>query len=479
MSFMPDSTVSNPLGSFPTGYHVAMTVNRRWVTGSGAGILIALIGFSFWVTRADPRDQVDPQRNIILILVDTLRADHVGLYGYEERPATPNIDRFGRKGRWFESAWSTAPWTAPSVMSLMTSLNPAVHGFNLESHRFGSVVPRLSNSIHTLAEILRSNGYQTMAVTGGGGVGSAYGFDRGFDRFFEPEAISGEDVEHGVDLALHWLRSVETEKFFLFFHTYEVHLPNTHSGFAKGTSAADEAAAAYDSDLAFADQHLNRLFDALETRNQTDDTLVVITSDHGENLHDRTLGERPVGHGHHLHDELLSVPLIFVAPGLIPAGEGIPGQVQLTDVMPTMLSLVGIDTNGLNLQGTDLRGILQNWVPAPGSRPVFAGAPLQGPNWHSVRTSDAKFMVTPPVKGTDWWFHLNQPAKALYLLGADPLERTNSHSSRPEIAADLEGILRQQLKADADLRRVFGPVTLTPIEDETLNNLVELGYLEQ
>ncbi len=441
-------------------------------------MLVGLIGLVAWVTRADPRDQVDPQRNIILILVDTLRADHVGLYGYEERPTTPSIDRFSRRGRWFENAWSTAPWTTPSIMSLMTSLYPAVHGFNLEGHRYASVVPTLSESIRPLAEVLRTNGYRTMAVTGGGGVGSVYGFDRGFDRFFEPDVVTGEDVKSGVDLALHWLKSVESEQFFLFFHTYEVHLPNTHNIFAEGVSTVDQATSAYDSDLAFADQHLGRLFDTLETQGQLNNTLVIITADHGENLHDRILAERPVEHGHHLHDELLSVPLIFVAPGLIPAGEGIPGPVQLTDVMPTILSLAGIDLDGLSLQGTDLRGILQDWAPSLDNRPMFAGAPLQGSSWHSIRTSDAKLMVTPQVNGTNWWNRINQPAEALYLLETDPLERTNVHDSRPEITADLEGILRQQLKANNDRRHELGPVKLVPSENEQMKNLVELGYLE-
>ncbi len=447
-------------------------MNRtRWITV--IGIIVALVGV-VWMSRSDSRDRTDWQRNVVVILVDTLRADHVGLYGYGERTTTPNIDLIGRRGRWCESAWATAPWTTPSIMSLMTSLNPAVHGFNLEGHRYASVVPVLSSSIQTLAQVLGSNGYRTMAVTGGGGVGSVYGFDRGFDRFFEPDVVTGEDVESGVDLALQWLKSVENEQFFLFLHTYEVHLPNTHSVFTEGLSAADKAASAYDSDLAFADRHLGRLFEKL----RLDDTLVIITSDHGENLHDRILGERPVEHGHHLHDELLSVPLIFVAPGLIPAGQGLPEPVQLTDVMPTILSLVGIPTQGMRLQGRDLRGRLQGWASSIDNRPIFAGAPLQGSSWHSIRTSDAKLMVTPPVNGANWWNHLNQPAEALYLLGADPLERTNVHDSRPEITADLEGILRQQLKANNDRRHELGPVKLVPSGNEQMKNLVELGYLE-
>ncbi len=453
-------------------YHEAMAQEGRpWVTT--AGILIALIGI-FWMSRSDPRDRVARQRNVVVILIDTLRADHVGLYGYGERATTPNIDDLGRQGRWFESAWSTAPWTVPSIMSLMTSLYPAVHGFNLEGQSYASTVPLLSPSIHTLAEVLGSNGYETLAVTGGGGVGTVYGFDRGFDRFFQPESMTGEDVEAGVDLALEWLQTVGDQPFLLFFHTYEVHLPNTHRGFTGATSPRNIAREAYDNDLAFADQHLGRLFEALPL----DNTLVVITADHGENLYDRDLGDRPVEHGHHLHDELLHVPLIFIAPGLLPDSGAIPGQVQLTDVMPTILSLVDVDSRTLDIQGADLRGQLQGWSPAPLQRPIYAGAPLQGPDWHMIRTPTAKLMVTPPIEGTNWWNHIHQPSEALYLLSNDPLEKNNLFNAQPEIASDLKAVLDHHLTGNSALRRALGRIEFVPVHDD-ITKLEALGYIER
>ncbi len=146
--------------------------------------------------------------------------------------------------------------------------------------------------------------------------------------------------------------------------------------------------------------------------------------------------------------------------------------------MPTILSLVGIPTHGMRLQGRDLRGRLQDWAPSIDNRPVFAEAPLQGSSWHSIRTSDSKLMVTPPVNGTNWWNHLNQPSEALYILREDPFERDNVHGSRPEITAGLEGLLQQQLKVNNDRRQELGPVKLVPSENQQMKNLVELGYLE-
>lgn len=455
-----------------------MAVRDKWVWATGAGAAIVVAGLAVWATLPDPRDRVDTHRNIILVVVDTLRADHLGLYGYETDGVTPNIDRIGRKGRWFESAWATAPWTTPSVMSLMTSTNPIVHGFNIEADRFGVSIPNLSSSIQTLAQVLNSQGYRTLAVSGGGGVRGAYGFDRGFDTYFEPEEIDGEDIEDGVDHALELISSTNDERYFLFLHTYEVHLPNTHALLTGNDLTAGQAIEAYDGDLSFTDHHLGRLFNELERLNQLEDTLLIITSDHGENLHDRPPTDHPVGHGHHLHDELLRVPLVLVAPGLIPATGLIPETAILTDVMPTILSLAGIPSDGLRMQGDDLRGTLQNWTQGGEDRPVISGAPFQGPTWHSIRTDDAKLMITPYVEGRNWWNRIKKPPKSLFLLEADALERNNVYSSQPDLVAELEDLLREQLAADNTFRRDLGPLTFETIDDDVRENLSVLGYIE-
>ncbi|MBK9966003.1 MAG: sulfatase [Holophagales bacterium] len=291
--------------------------------------LAALVAFGF-AGRTTP-DRFDPGRIVILVVVDTLRADHVGIHGLARRDATPNLDRFARRGAWFLNAHSAAPWTPPSVQSLLTSLDPAVHGLNREGSAYAESIPRLSGRARPLAQLLAESGFRTNAITGGGGVDSRYGFDRGFESWFQPESVTGIDVESGVDKALAWLgRLAPGERAFLLLHTYEVHLPNTHHLFATEETGDDRsrASAAYDGDVAFADRELGRFFRELERTSLLPRSLVVVTADHGENLFDRVLGGRGVEHGHHLHDELTHVPLILVAPGLVPARGPIPGLVS-------------------------------------------------------------------------------------------------------------------------------------------------------
>lgn len=417
----------------------------------------------------------DPGRHVVLVVVDTLRADHLGVGG-AARDATPGLDRLARRGRWLTEACSTAPWTPPSVMSIMTSLDPAVHGVQGDGDSLGHRRVRLAAPVRTLAQVLRERGWRTRGVTGGGGVGRRYGFERGFERYDEPSRLGGEDVVEGVDRGLAWLAGLGAdERGFLFLHTYEVHQPDTHHLFAaeeRGTPA-QRAAAAYDGDLAFADRELGRLFDGLERRGLLERSVVVVTADHGENLHDRSVGGRPVEHGHHLHGELLHVPLIVVAPGLVPPLGALAGPVSTLDVAPTVLSLLGM-AGGLPLaQGQDLRAALQGGRSLDPDRPLFAGAPLQGPTWRAVRSGWSRLILAPPVGPTGWWSQVREPQAARYDVRADPAEM------RPLAASDAEGRRLQALLGDrerqqaARLRELGSPESGQQPSDE----LRALGYL--
>jgi len=430
------------------------------------------------VTACGPgADRVGPDRDVVLVVVDTLRGDFVGVSGNAPYPATPEIDRLASRGRWFAETWASAPWTPPSVMSLMTSLEPPVHGLNLEANRLAEVVPELPAGASTLAEILKANGYRTMAVTAGGGVGSVYGFNRGFDRFFEPEDRPESDVESGVDRALAWLAEPDPRPTFLFFHTYEVHLPNTHQAFASGNDPASQARAAYAGDLAVADHHLGRLFAALEADGRLERSLVVVTADHGENLHDRVLGGRPVDHGHHLHAELLRVPLILVAPGLIPPDGEVAEPAQLLDVLPTVCSLVGISLESIPHQGRDLRRILQGWGSVGPAHPLYSWAPLQGPNWGAIRFTEWTYIRSPGIETEQWWGSVSLPARTLNDRRTDPGEWTDLAGSDPEIASRLETMLSQRAGDDLELRRALGMSGV--VESSSVESLRELGYLDR
>jgi arylsulfatase A-like enzyme len=422
-------------------------------------------------------DRVEPGRDVILVVVDTLRADHVGVLGQAPHPATPEIDRLARRGRWCTEAWSSAPWTPPSVMTLLTSLEPPVHGLELAGDRLTGEVPGLPPGASTMAEVLRAAGYRTLAVTAGGGVGAALGFDRGFDRYHEPQGRPDTDVEAGVDVALSWLAEERNEPLFLFFHTYEVHQPNTHEVFTGGDDPVSTAVAAYDSDLAVADRHLGRLFAALDRSGRLARAVVVVTSDHGENLHDRILAGRPVEHGHHLYAELLRVPLVVVAPGLVAAAGAIAVPVQLLDVLPTVCSLVGIDPASFPHQGRDLRPVLQGWGRVEPPLELYAWAPLQGPTWRALRTPDWTCIVAPPVSGGQWWREVAVPAVALHDRRLDAHELTSASEAHAEVTRALSLRLDQRRAAALALRAALGGGDTMVVDNAAA--LRALGYLDR
>jgi len=339
-----------------------------------------------------------PPPNVVLVILDTLRADHLSLYGYG-RPTSPRIDAWAMKNAAvFERVVAPAPWTLPSHASLFTGLDSLVHGAYTDEPMSGSDV--------TLAERLRDEGYVTCAVTGGGYLASEYGLMRGFERvlyFFEPTIDpeqTGNDIESGMERALGWLDGLSERPFFLLFHTYEIHSPyrarRPYFGQFRGSPSAGKTPLLstvvreprkeegfqvrawlkksepgpipghrpvepdelpllndlYDSEIAFADYHVGRLLDRLVQLGLDDSTIVIVTSDHGESLGEGGLA----GHSSLQECELL-VPLIVAAPSRQGAGTRISTQVRLLDVAPTVLDL--LDMEPLNhVQGVSLAPLL-------------------------------------------------------------------------------------------------------------------------
>jgi arylsulfatase A-like enzyme len=294
--------------------------------------------------------------NVVLISLDTLRADHVGAYGSEV--ATPNLDRLAAEGALFENVVAPYPSTTASHMSMLTGLYPDVHGI-LAPNRM------LSDEIPTLAEIFAANGYQTAAVTEDGMVAARSGFSRGFGSYREfkewDPALTDGYVREGVDSALAWLDRHRGERFFLFLHTYQVHDPFAPPAEFRPAETASDASplarsrAAYAGEVRYTDREVGRLLAGLEERGLAEDTVVVLTSDHGE-----AFGEHgAVGHGWFLIEPVTSVPLIVRAPGSIPAGRRVATPVSLVDVTPTVLALARIPAPA-GTQGWSLLPLLED-----------------------------------------------------------------------------------------------------------------------
>jgi arylsulfatase A-like enzyme len=322
--------------------------------------------------------------NIILISLDTVRADHLSLYGYR-RQTTPHLDSWAR--HWatvFETTVASAPWTLPSHVAMLSGIDAVHHGVN----RHGPV----PLSLQLLPERLRDAGYATYATTAGVLLTPQLGFGRGFDDFWvrgKMESLPDWDAElgNGVADALQWLKSHRDERFFLFFHTFEAHAPyqprepyfTNFGGNRKALNAGEPvwleadgfedavrplyllfhpptyaggvtypkrvlgprdrelATALYDSGLAYIDQQLSALLGYLEAEALLDKTIVVVTSDHGESLYEHGL----VGHSS-LYDHDLKVPLVIAAPLGAARGRRVSAQVRSVDIAPTLAELAGL-----------------------------------------------------------------------------------------------------------------------------------------
>ena len=297
-----------------------------------------------------------PIRNIVLISLDTLRADHLGVYGYP-RETSPKIDSFARQAFVFDRMLAPAPNTPPSQMAMMTSLYPGRHGFTGKGDK-------LVAGIETLAERLSAAGLRTAGFVDGGYLHAAFGFDRGFDSYNH----RGGGLAEILPRATRWLDAHADEPFFLFLHTYDIHAPyfspppfggmfheQPYAGDLVPTVERLDAlfleqaeldpvdvqhlVDSYDEGIRYTDFQIGRFLDELERRGHFDDTLIILTSDHDEEF-----GE----HGSVIHWQLyfqpnLRIPLIVRPPGGAEGPLRIAAPAQLIDILPTLLALVGAD----------------------------------------------------------------------------------------------------------------------------------------
>jgi arylsulfatase A-like enzyme len=432
----------------------------------------------------------------VLVSIDTLRADRLGVYGHD-RATSPRIDRLAAEGVFFESAYSHAPKTAPSHMSLMTGVHPDVHGV---VNFVGRVNERLSPRLPTLAEILRSAGYRNAAVTGGGNVDGELGFDRGFEAYEQ----SGGDAATIFGRALERLDALAAPRadgtrapFFLFVHTYQVHdpylpppayralftdpgyagrivgdadrlvalagsdWPAWHRAFWAGVDARSPADLRhlrdlYDACIRFTDDELGRLLDRIDALGLADETLVVVLSDHGEEF----LEHGRFGHDA-LFDELLRVPLVVRVPDAERRGlrrGRVSEVVRLVDVLPTLLDLVGLPTPD-HLEGRTLLPLLQGDGDAP--RFVFAQNRETG--------SDA-------LVAGGWKLVAERWNELLFDLARDPGERrplAGGDAVRESLRATLEELHARSLRWQV----LAPPDRAGPLDAATRERLEALGYL--
>jgi arylsulfatase A-like enzyme len=441
-----------------------------------------------------PAPQRPRRPDVILYLVDALRADHLGRYGYR-RPTSPNVDAFAADAVTFSRALAQAPWTRPAVASILTGLDSLAHG---TLGREDSLSP----AVTPLAEILSALGYRTLAVVSNGNVSPSFGFGRGFDAYrYLPEHQDTPEVHQLSDrvdeVALKLLAEPTRAPRLLYVHATDPHGPyvprspyrerfapevtdpfvgtlgmlfQLKDGHLAATpEVASELSDLYDAEIAFADAQFGRFLDRLKASGRYASSLIVFLADHGEEFRDHGYWE----HGASLYDEQLHVPLIVKFPDGLGAGETVGGAVRQIDVLPTLLAYLGAPAP-VGVQGRSLLPLVA--APATNSQPppAFAYLDLDRQRMESVEVGDLKLIHV--VEDGSAWLRgrVAEPGKLeLYDLGSDPGEEHNLAAARPVWAGYLRTLLAQRRA----LGRRPAPTATNKVDATLRRRLQALGYL--
>lgn len=444
----------------------------RLFLGLAVVVALPLVGF-VGCDRGRRSDGPVVGQSVVLISIDTLRADHLGVYGASPK-VSPRLDRFAEEGIVFLDASSHAPSTLPAHASLMTSMLPCRHGASIAKR-----LP-LGDSALTLAERLATEGFSTAAFTGGGQLDRVWGLDQGFDSY---QSTPGADLRSIVARGLEWLAPRSGDRTFLFLHSYETHHPYTpseerlarFSGDYSGplpraigvellerinrgemeisTEDLEFVRAAYSAEIHSADEALGLLFRGLRELGLYDEATIVVTSDHGEEF-----GEHGhVGwHSHSLYEELLRVPLILRLPGGRRAGtrSGLPARG--IDVAPTILDSLGVSVPP-SFGG---RSLLEPPSDGPSKRPIVAAMDRLGTGCAPETTS---------LRVGRWKLYGDR----LFDLATDPGETKDLATARPALVDRMRRMLERQ-KEHRSSQGDAGPVR---IPSELRDELRALGYL--
>jgi arylsulfatase A-like enzyme len=413
--------------------------------------------------------------NLLLISIDTLRADHLKCYGYDKDTA-PCLDELAKEGVLFEDLTAASPWTVPSHMSMFTSLYPSVHGVQ-------DVNSQLGDAVGTLAQCLAQSGYMTMAFVAGPILARRYGFDRGFLYY---DDFTAEMKRRGIarrvrnpeiaNLAMEWLKNHASETFFLFVHYFDCHFPyeppgslakrfagehmveESSCGITRPPDYVNGTMSAYDGVIAYTDDHVGKILNLLQELGLSDKTLVIVLSDHGEGFFEHGTVE----HGNSVYEELLHVPLIMRLPGVVPAGRRIGGNISHVDLMPTVLGLLGV-AGPSHMQGIDLSPVIRGGQPVP-ERLIYSELAAWGFKLRAVRWGDRKLIGT---TGTLDGAQLEE------LVGGREKVIAGADLKRDCPAAALDGLT---MGPSSPLKAIAGK-TEEP-DAETIRLLKSLGYAQ-
>lgn len=402
-------------------------------------------------------DVAHQKYNILLITIDTLRADRLGAYGFKEI-STPNIDGLAKDGILFEDATSHVPLTLPSHTSIMTGLFPSNHGV----HDNGGF--HVSASQQTIAELLKQKGFRTGAFVGAFVLDSSWGLNQGFDTYFDhfelpkEERVGLASIQRKADdvfkNAKEWLDKNQKERFFLWVHFYDPHSPyeppETFDRLYPGRP--------YIAEIAYTDSVVGKLLSHVKNLGLRDKTIILLAGDHGESLGEHNEST----HAFFVYDATLHVPMILSVPDHKFQGKRISRQARLVDVAPTILQLAGVGVPE-NIQG---RSLLHYIFGSESEENPASYAECYYPQFHfgwsrllSLRNGNYKYIDT------------SKPE--LYDLKNDPKELNNLYSAKHDIAMKMKA----ELKKIENTRSAEATMQPGAIDDETHEKLASLGYV--
>ncbi len=480
-----------------------MKIEKRY----GILILAALVAGAFFaVWHGVPKSvKTDEPLNILLVTIDTLRADHLGCYG-NRQIKTPAIDRLAQEGVLFKNVVCQAPLTGPSHASILTGLYPQTHGVRINGYP-------LRDRVLTLAKILKISQYKTAGFVSVDFLGDdVSGLGRGFDAFDWPKQVE-QPAEAATQKAIAWLDKNGKDKFFVWIHYYDAHsdysppypynvmYDPSYAGQATGSTQFldqlnkgeiklsprdhEHIDALYSGEISYVDRSIGVLLDHLKDTGVYKNTLIIITADHGEALGEH---ENYFGHSLQLYDPSIMVPLIMVNKSALPSNKRVEAQVESIDILPTALELAGLRAPE-EVEGKTLIPLIESRK-RPAAYREKAFSETQNMRWGGLilkdNLADAEKIHEKVKSGKEilrclrtprWKFILSQEnsnrVDELYGMKDDPEEKINliyeNRDTAEELSKDLKSWMRGEEKSALDESK--------PMDEKTLETLKSLGYI--
>ena len=456
-------------------------------------LLIFLLVLNLYISIEDEVN-TSKEPNVIFILIDCLRPDHLGCYGYK-RDTSPTIDRLAQEGIIFTNAYCNAPWTKPSVASIFTSLYPNVH----KVINYSNVLPE---GVLTIAEILKNHGYKTYFFNGGNVfIKKEFNFDQGFDEY----TFLSHKSKNAMDLTceiLAQISKIRGEKYFAYLHYMDAHTPynkneynnlfikNGNKNFEPGSPKSrsnvireltytgklsaegkKNIISLYDGQIRFIDENIKKIVSFLMSENRLKDTVIIITSDHGEEFWEHNNFE----HGHTLYNELLRVPLIITGNKI--EHSEIASPVSLIDLSSTILEIVNIEADRFTQQGVSLLRTLNSKKDKLQSS-IFAVGTFYGDEKYCLIKDNKKiiFNTGKIAKKAPLVGYKNKNRLEFYDLEEDLFERENLANNEGKMVYQLEDELGKFKKKES-IFQVEYDETVIVIDKKLKEKLSSLGYL--